>query len=56
MGHVGLLILDNIQGYMYQTSKGGFEILDLFWTNFGPFEKIVDFSVCRRVQRSRNRN
>ena len=27
-----------------------------FKTNFGPFEKIVDLSVCRRVQRSRYLN
>ena len=34
-----------------QISKGGgaFEILNLFLTNFGPFEQIVDLSVRRRA-------
>ena len=35
---------------------GAFEILDLFLTNFGSFEKIVDISVWVRVQRSRYLN
>ena len=28
---------NNIRDIFYQISKGAFEILDLFWTNFGPF-------------------
>ena len=36
--------------------RGAFEILDLFLTNFGPFEKKLDLSVCRTVQRSRYLN
>ena len=47
----------NRQGYFYQISKGGHL---RFWTflktKFAPFEKIVDLSVCRRVQRSRYLN
>ena len=43
------------QGYFYHISRGGGHLR--FWTfltNFGPFEKTVDLSVCRRFERSRN--
>ena len=43
-------------GRFLSNLQGAFKILDLFLTNFGPFEEIVELSVCCRDQRSRYLN